>query len=96
MRVRFEAELWESEGPGGWVFAGMPQDISADIREGHPPTPGFGSIRVRATLGESSWDTSIFYDTKRSQYLLPVKKPIRTAEDVAAGDLVLLAVELID
>lgn len=95
--MRFEAELWESEGPGGWVFAGLPADVSADVRATpRPPAPGFGSIRVRATLGDTSWDTSIFYDTKRAQYLLPVKKPVRTAEDVAAGDRVIIEVDLLD
>lgn len=97
MHVRFEAELWESEGPGGWVFAGLPHDVSADIRATpRPPAPGFGSICVHATLGDTSWETSIFYDTKRAQYLLPVKKPVRTAEDVAAGDHVLLNVQLLE
>ena len=97
MRVRFEDELWETEGMGSWVFAGLPQGVSAEIRESpRPPAPGFGSIRVRATLGDTSWETSIFYDTKRAQYLLSVKKPVRRAEDAEVGDRVLLEVELVD
>jgi hypothetical protein len=72
-------------------------DVSTHIRTTpRPPAPGFGSIRVRATLGDTSWDTSIFYDTKRAQYLLPVKKPVRTAEGVTAGDHVLVEVQLVE
>jgi hypothetical protein len=47
---------------------------------------GFGSVRVTVTVGASSWQTSIFPDTKTGAYLLPVKKAVRMAEHLHAGD----------
>lgn len=40
---------------------------------------GFGSIKVRVTIGETSFDTSIF-PTKDGPYLLPVKASVRKKE----------------
>lgn len=45
---------------------------------------GFGSIKVRVTVGNSSWDTSVFPD-KSGVYLLPLKAPVRKAEQIQVG-----------
>ena len=46
---------------------------------------GFGSVRIEATVGATTWRTSIFPDTKRQTYVLPMKKQVRTAEGLASG-----------
>jgi hypothetical protein len=46
---------------------------------------GFGSPLVEVAIGSITWRTSIFPDTKRATYAFPVKKQIRTAEDLADG-----------
>lgn len=72
---------------GAWVFVSLPQDLSDGIRaEPRPPRPGFGSIRVRVTVGSSTWATSIFPEKNGGQYVLPVKKAVRVAEGVEVGD----------
>ena len=48
---------------------------------------GFGSLRVEVTIGSTTWRTSVFPDTKRGTYLLPVKKQVRTAEGLAGGSV---------
>jgi hypothetical protein len=53
----------------------------------------WGSIKVEATVGHTTWHTSIFPDDEGS-YVLPVKKEIRTAEEVDEGDLVEVILEL--
>ena len=40
----------------------------------------FGSIRVTATIGETSWQTSLFRDSKSNSYLLPIKAKVRGKE----------------
>jgi hypothetical protein len=40
---------------------------------------------VEVTVGSTTWRTSLFPDTKRATYLLPVKKAVRTAEGLADG-----------
>jgi hypothetical protein len=53
-------------------------------------------VRVAARIGGTSWRTSVFPDTKRGTYVLPVKQPVRRAEGVSAGDVVTVAVDLLE
>jgi hypothetical protein len=93
--MRFSGELWEYD-EGGWHFVSVPVDDSDDLkaRMAHLRR-GFGSLRVRATIGGSTWDTSVFPSSTGS-YLLPVKKPVRRAEGIEAGDVVDVELELRD
>ena len=94
---RFDAELWEYTGQGAWVFLTVPADLTADIAAiPRAPRPGFGSIRVSVTLGGSTWLTSIFPDSKSGTFMLPVKKAVRAREGVEPGDLVAVALELLE
>jgi hypothetical protein len=73
----------------------LPADISDEIRARFAGAHrSHGSLPVRATLGTSSWDTSLFADNKSSSYLLPIKADIRRREDVAVGDTVTLTLDL--
>lgn len=99
MLVDFEAELWrwEARRDDSWIFVSLPVDASEDIRElAGGRRRGFGSLRVRATIGASTWTTSIFPDGKRNSYVLPVKRDIRKAQHLDAGDLATVTIELID
>ena len=55
---------------------------------------GFSSIRVTVTLGKSKWKTSIFPDKHSGAYVLPLKKQIRRAENIDAGDTVSFTLEI--
>lgn len=99
MVVDFEAELWiwDARRLDNWTFVSLPADASEDIRElAGGQARGFGSVRVRVTVGGSVWTTSIFPDTKRGAYVLPVKRAVRKAEGLDAGEVVKLSVELLD
>ena len=56
---------------------------------------GFGSVRVRATVGSTSWETSLFPESRSGCFVLPFKKAVRKAEDVEEGDLIEVALELL-
>ena len=90
MGDRFRAELWEWEAKGGWFFVTLPDELADDIRARTDDglRRGFGSVRVEATVGESTWRTSVFPDTSSGSFVLPVKKPVRTAEGIEPGDTV--------
>ena len=99
MIVEFEAELWiwSARRDESWTFVSLPADASEDIRDlAGGRRRGFGSVRVRATIGASVWTTSIFPDSARHAFVLPVKRAIRTAEALAPGDRTTVTVELID
>jgi Domain of unknown function (DUF1905) len=93
---RFEAELWRTEGDGGWCFVTVPGDVSDDVRARTAASRrGFGSVRVQVTVGRTTWATSLFPDAARGAYLLPVKQAVRSREGMEAGDLVGVALELL-
>ena len=97
MRVVFDAELWLWDARRGdaWTFVGLPAGESEEIRDlAGGLRRGFGSLRVRATIGSSTWTTSIF--PGKTGYVLPVKRPIRVAEALDVGDTATVTVELID
>ena len=93
--MTFSAELWLYPGKGGWHFVTLPIEIADEIRaRTAAQRRGFGSVRVKVTLGKTNWETSVFPDTKSSSYVLPVKAEARRREGVEDGDTVTVALEL--
>ena len=87
-RFSFDAEVWEHEGQGSWHFVSLPEAEADDIEELFGAAArGFGSLRVEVTIGATRWTTSIFPDSKRRTYVLPLKKAVRVAEGLAAGSV---------
>jgi hypothetical protein len=93
----FSAPLWQHPGADGWHFVSVPAEISDDIADLTASTRrGFGSVRVTVTVGSTSWQTSVFPDRKSGTYLLPMKKSVRTAEQLVAGAAVEAQLEIVD
>ncbi|CAN7248510.1 DUF1905 domain-containing protein [Arthrobacter sp. LjRoot78] len=83
----FRGELWHYPEEAGWHFITLPQDLADEISdEAAPFRKGFGSVKVTASIAGNSWSTSIFPESKSRSYVLPVKKAIRTAAGILAGD----------
>ena len=94
---RFAAEVWRHEGDAAWHFLSLPPDVAAELggrADAEGLRAGFGSVKVRVTIGSTTWSTSVFPDGKRRTFVLPVKKPVRTAEGIDAGDVVTVALDL--
>ena len=94
--VETTAALWiwtSPEAPARWHFLTIDGEAAEAIRatalmrrlEG-VQRRGWGSIRVTATIGETSWQTSMFASKESGGYLLPVKAAVRKAEGLTAGD----------
>lgn len=49
--------------------------------------PGFRSLKVEARIGETVWQTSCF-PRDEGGWMLPVKAPVRKAENITEGDRV--------
>lgn len=82
----FTAKLWKWKS-GSWHFVTLPKDISQDIKTfTRHNRRGFGSIRVKVSLGETEWLTSIFPDKKSGCYFLPVKAAVRKGEKFQVDD----------
>lgn len=94
MTFEFSAPLW-LHAAGRWYFVSVPPEISDDIGElAAGIRGGFGSVRVTVTVGRTTWQTSIFPDKKTATYALPMKKLVRTAENLDEGDTVQIALEI--
>jgi hypothetical protein len=98
VKVAFDAELWlwDARRTQAWAFVSLPPSQSEEIRDlAGGLRRGFGSVRVRATIGNSTWATSIF-PASQAGYVLPVKRTIRVAGALDVGDVAAVTVELID
>lgn len=96
LRFEFSAPLWLHEGEGSWYFVTVPPEISDDIAAvAGGRGKGFGSVRVSVTVGGTTWQTSVF-PSKSGSYVLPVKKPVRLAEDLVEGAPVETQLNLLD
>lgn len=99
MTYEFDAQLWlwDARKTDSWTFLSLPAEIADEVLElAAPYSRGFGSLRVEVTLGGSVWRTSIFPDNRERTYVLPVKKVIRRAEGVEAGDSVHVRLVVLD
>ena len=91
-RLTFTARLWrwtareESADTGAWSFVTLPPDVAEEVRHRAGEPRGFGSVRVRAEVGATAWDTSVFPDKESGSFVLPVKKAVRVAAGVEEGD----------
>lgn len=98
VKVVFDAELWlwDARRTETWTFVSLPASESEEIRDlAAGLRRGFGSVRVRATIGKSTWTTSVF-PASPAGYVLPVKRKVRVAEAIDVGDVATVTVELID
>jgi len=90
--IEFSGEVWTwtvgNEGrPVTWYLVTAVGEPAAEIRVATLGlTGGFGSVRVRATVGRTSWTTSIFPDGKTDGWMLPLKAEIRKRENIIQGD----------
>jgi hypothetical protein len=71
---------------GSWTFVHLPKALSALLKSHFgAQRRGFGSIRVRVTVGKTQWLTSVFPSKELQTYVLPVKAAVRKAEGLQLG-----------
>jgi hypothetical protein len=87
------AKIWQWSGDmASWHFIYVPKDISEALREKFPKSP---MIKCRYTIGETTWDSSMFRNNRENNYLIPVKQKVRKLEELLAGDEVVIQVEIL-
>ncbi len=75
-------------GDAAWYFAYLDDKQSKKLREKPAKKRrGFGAVKVRAKIGKTTFDTSLF-PMKEGPYILPLKKSVRFAEGIDSGDTV--------
>jgi Domain of unknown function (DUF1905) len=100
-RITCTTALWRwtgASGAGTWHFvtiggeAGEALSATALMRRLEGLSRGFGSLKVTATIGGTSWRTSVF-PSRETGWMLPVKASVRKAEAIGDGDAVELMLE---
>jgi hypothetical protein len=90
------SKLWIYPGDGGWHFATVSRTDMLAIKDRYNPVKkGWGSIPVEATIGSTSWKTSLF-PGKDGTYLIPVKALVRKSENIVDGDAIEISLRVIE
>jgi hypothetical protein len=89
IRYDFSATTWQSSFVvGAWHFVSLPLALSKEIREAFQhQEEGWGRLKTTAKIGATEWKTAIWFDSKSSTYLLPLKADIRKKENIEVGQL---------
>lgn len=94
LRFDFKGEIWLWSAKDAWHFITLPREQADEIKFFAKSRNGFGSLKVSVRIGDSQWKTSIFPDSTSGSFVLPIKKDIRKAENIDAGDQVHCHLEL--
>jgi hypothetical protein len=93
--ILFSAKVWLYPGDAVWHFISLPKTESEKIKSLQKgPRRGWGAVRVSVTIGQSTWETSVFPESKSGTYILPLKKQVRNKEGIRAGDTCVVRVSL--
>ncbi len=97
MIVEFEGAVfrWEARLDSDWYFVALPLELSEAVRETQTHRRGFGGVRVEATIGASTWRTSVFPQSDGA-YVLPLKRAVRESEGIVPDGIVLVHLSVID
>lgn len=92
MKFKFTATIWKwPSKKAPWYFITVPKKFKEDIKAIKQKGP-WGSISIKATIGEVSWKTMIT-PAKEHGYIIPIKKDIRKKADVDEGEKCKIEVE---
>ena len=96
----FTAELWlwDARRSDTWTFVTVPPDVTTAIEDEADalgPRAGFGSVKVQVRVGATVWRTSVFPDSESGCFVLPIKRAVREANGVEAGDEIEVGLEVI-
>ena len=95
IEYKFRAKVWQHDGPAGWYFVSLPNELAKEIRDAlKSEEQGWGRLKATAKIGNSEWKTAIWFDTKHNTYLLPLKAEIRTIENLEIGNNIEAVVEI--
>jgi hypothetical protein len=92
----FSAKMWLWKGKGGWYFITLPKKIAKQIHSDYSEFKhSWGSLYVEATIGETTWKTSIFPNNAFESFTIPVKSIVRKKEGLFDGHEVTISLRMI-
>jgi len=90
--VRGAVWLWKGSGgepaKGSFYFLTIAGETAGAIRAAASKADAWGSVRIEATVGGTTWRTSLFPSKAHGGWLLPLKAAVRKAERISEGTMV--------
>jgi hypothetical protein len=87
MRLSFSGEMFYWRGPSPFHFVAVPEAQSEELAAvSSMVTYGWGCLPVRARVGATTWETSLF--PKDGGYVVPLRVSVRRAEGLELGAVV--------
>jgi len=91
-RVAGPVWLWQgadgAPAKGSWFFLTIDGETAQAIRAHAVNAAAWGSVYVEATIGATTWRTSLFPSKQAGGWLLPLKAAVRKAERIGEGSAV--------
>jgi hypothetical protein len=90
--------LWQgadgAPAKGSWYFLTIDGETAQAIRAAASKADAWGSVRIEAAIGATTWRTSLFPSKAHAGWLLPLKAAVRKAERIAEGAVVEATIDL--
>lgn len=90
VKYEFSAKVCHYSSSGsamGWYVVFLPATLAKEIRGSLKCLEeGWGRMKVTAKIGNSEWETAIWFDTKHDTYMFPLKAEIRKKEKIDIGE----------
>lgn len=95
MELEFAASVFEWRGPAPFYFVALPGEEASDVAElAARVTYGWGMIPVVATVGGTTWRTSMF--AREGTFVLPLKDVVRKGEGIGVDDEIVVRLRIDD
>jgi len=90
----FKNKVWKDPASSGCYFIDLDNALSQKIKE-YPDKKAnkFGLVRATATVGNTTWKTTLF-PTKRGNYVMSIVKRVRQKEKIEDKDMLQVKIEL--
>lgn len=89
IKYEFTAKVWNyssTAGTGGWYIACLPKEMSKEIRENLKfLEEGWGRLKMTAKIGNTQWETAIWFDTKLNTYFASSQSRNQKKEKIGTG-----------
>lgn len=93
IKYQFSGKLWRDNAENGWYFVTVPNNYSKEIRSNLKwQEEGWGRMKAIAIIKGVEWNTSIWFDSKDKNYILPVKLEIRKKLSLKENDVLTISI----
>ncbi|MFM7350333.1 MAG: DUF1905 domain-containing protein [Erythrobacter sp.] len=96
--VRGPVAVWQGSADkpakGAWFFLVVAGETAQAIRANATKADAWGSVRIEATIGGTTWRTSLFPSKAHGGWLLPLKAAVRKAVKIWEVDELAAVVSL--